>query len=66
MPSRRTPKIHYPWQETPKGGGFFVPTLDVERTLEHAAFSALHFRRGFKSTVGVKGGMYGVLIVRTR
>lgn len=66
MSSRQVPKIHYPWADTPKGGGFFVPTLDTELTIEHGEKSSLHFRYTIKTVLGVLDGKYGVLFIRRR
>ena len=46
------------------GGGFFVPCLDTERVKREGFRDAIMLRYRIKATVGIKGGLYGVLFIR--
>ena len=60
----RQPK--YPWEKTPKGYGFFVPTLQPEELKIAALLDNQRYRAGnFKATPGVFNGLLGVLFVRS-
>ena len=58
-------EIHFPWETTEKGQGFFVPCLDTEAVreegLKKAAFLHLFDAR---ARVGIRGGLMGVWFYR--
>lgn len=56
--------IHYPWSKTPAGGGFFVPTLELERIKQDGLRAAVHYKVKGKAQFGVKGGRLGVWFTR--
>jgi hypothetical protein len=60
-------KIEFPWEQVPLGGGFFVPTLNPERTIEQAYRSATE-RHIFhiKPFVCIVNGQLGVYFQRQR
>lgn len=60
----KTPLIHYPWAETPPGGSFFVPALDLQKTREAGLLAALHLRIKGKASFGIFNGKHGVLFTR--
>lgn len=59
-------RVHYPWDKTPEGGSFFVPTLAPHKTKEAGLKAALHHRVLAKATFGMKDGKHGVLFTRRR
>lgn len=59
-----TIKIHYPWEKTPPGGSFFVPTLDPFGTKEEGIKAALVLRVKAKASFGLMDGKHGVLFTR--
>jgi len=57
----------FPWEHVPPGGGFFVPTLNPQRTIEkahRAAIDARVFR--FTATVCIIQQKLGVYFQRWR
>lgn len=66
MSSYTPVKVHFPWDSVKKHDGFFVPTLDVVTTIEQGTKAALHRKYISKVLVGVRGGRFGVLFIRTR
>jgi hypothetical protein len=57
-------KIYYPWSETPAGGSFFVPTLDVYKTKQAGLTEALRLKIKGVARFGMLGGRHGVLFTR--
>jgi hypothetical protein len=54
--------IRYPWSQLSRGQGFFVPSLDPEKTKEEGLRAAVYVRRfDAKARVGVLNGRLGVL-----
>ncbi len=57
--------VRYPWSRLERGQGFFVPSLDTEKTREEGLRAAVSARRfDAKAYVGVVNGRLGVLFVR--
>jgi hypothetical protein len=54
----------YPWESTPKGGSFFVPTLEPEKDRVRLLIDSQRYRVKYKATCGVMHGMLGVLLTR--
>jgi hypothetical protein len=63
---RRKIKVHYPWDKTPAGGGFFVPTLNLKQTKEDGLRAAVFHKVKGKAQFGVKEGCLGVWFSRLR
>ena len=58
-------KIHYPWDQTERGQGFFVPCLDTDAVRREGLNQALKFRVfDAKATPCIRGGLIGVLFYR--
>ena len=57
-------KVHYPWNKTPVGGGFFVPTLNLEQTREDGLRAAVFYKMKGKSVFIVKDTRLGVWFTR--
>lgn len=57
---RRKIRVHYPWEKTPAGGGFFVPTLQLKQVREDGLRAAVHHKVRGKAQFGVKDGRLGV------
>lgn len=60
------PKIHYPWKQTPVGGGFFVPSLRLLDTKSDGLRAALYHGLRGRAAFGIKDGRMGVLFTRVR
>ena len=58
-------KLTYPWENTPKGCGFFVPSLEPDKTREELRVKARGHKGNFNATTGILHGMLGVLVIRT-
>jgi hypothetical protein len=59
--------IAFPWEHVPLGGGFFVPTLNPQRTIEKAHRAAMTARVfHFKSIPCIINGKLGVYFQRLR
>ena len=58
--------MHYPWDKTPAGGGFFVPTLNLKQTKEDGLRAAVFHKVKGKAQFGVKEGRLGVWFSRLR
>ena len=58
-------RLYLPWRETPKGGSFFVPTLNPVQLKEAAVVSAIVHHVTYKTQIGVVDGKHGVLFTRT-
>ena len=56
----------YPWSKLKKGEGFFVPSLNPERTIREARDAAFEtdYRLRIEWRVGSMHGLYGVLFIR--
>jgi hypothetical protein len=61
---RRRIRVHYPWAKTPVKGGFFVPTLELERVKEDGLRAAVFHKMKAKAQFGVVDGRLGVLFIR--
>ena len=59
-------KVHYPWVKTPVKGGFFVPTLQLEKTRMDGLKAAIYNKTKGSATFGVKDGKLGVWFTRLR
>lgn len=60
----KTPRIYYPWNEVPKGGSFFVPTLALAATKEAGLTAALYFQLKVTAKYGILDGKHGILFTR--
>ena len=57
--------MKYPWEKTPKGYGFFVPTLKPEEVKISALLDSQRYHVGaFRADIGVLNGMLGVLFTQ--
>lgn len=56
----------FPWGKIKKGEGFFIPSLNPERTIKEARKSAHNYdyRLRIAWRVGRRDGLYGVLFIR--
>lgn len=56
----------YPWNKLKAGEGFFIPSLNPERTIRDGRKAAFQYnpRMRIEERVGVKDGLYGVLFIR--
>ena len=61
-----SPLQQYPWAKLKKGEGFFIPSLNPERTIREARDAAYKtdYRILIKWHVGSMHGLYGVLFIR--
>lgn len=57
----------FPWSKLKKGEGFFIPSLNPERTIKEARFSAYEYdyRLRIEWKVGRRDGLFGVLFIRS-
>jgi len=62
---RRRIRVHYPWAKTPRGGAFFVPTLELERVKEDGLRAAVYHKIKARTQFGVVDGRLGVLFIRS-
>jgi hypothetical protein len=58
--------VHYPWEVTPVKGGFFVPTLTLDKTRVDGLKSATYNRMKGRAEYVVKDGKLGVWFTRVR
>ena len=63
---RRKIRVHYPWPDTPEGGGFFVPSLNLAQTKEDGLRAAVYHKVKGKAQYGVMEGRLGVWFTRLR
>jgi hypothetical protein len=57
--------IHYPWEQTEKGQGFFIPCLDIEEVREEGLKKALSLRMlDARGVTGIRKGFTGVWFYR--
>lgn len=58
--------MRFPWEKTKVGVGFFVPTLNVEKTRKQGLQAAytLRFRDTPHAEIGVYKGRLGVMFYR--
>ena len=57
--------IHYPWEQTEKGQGFFIPCLDIEAVREEGLKKALSLRMlDARGVTGIRNGFTGVWFYR--
>lgn len=56
----------YPWSKLKKGEGFFIPSLNPERTIREARAAAYDtdYKILIEWHVGSMHGLYGVLFIR--
>jgi len=60
-------KIHYPWDQTEKGQGFFVPCLDTDAVREEGLKQAVRLRiLDAKAYPAVRNELIGVWFYRLR
>ena len=57
-------KIRYPWKKTSVERGFFVPTLNPEKTIEEGLRASVRYRIRPIATYGIKDGLIGVWFFR--
>ena len=58
--------IHYPWEQTEKGQGFFIPCLDTDTVREAGLKRAVQLRLlDAKATVCIRNNLIGVWFYRT-
>lgn len=57
-------KVHYPWNKTPVGGGFFVPTLALDQTREDGLRAAVFYKMKGRAEYVVKDKRLGVWFTR--
>ena len=57
----------YPWNKLKAGEGFFIPSLNPERTIREGRKAAFQYnpRMRIEDRVGVRDGLYGVLFIRS-
>jgi hypothetical protein len=57
--------IHYPWEQTEKGQGFFIPCLDTTAVREEGLKAAIKLRLlDARATPGIRNGFMGVWFFR--
>ena len=56
--------IQYPWTRLKKGEGFFVPSLDLEKTKELGLRASVRHRIKANAHFGIKDGRLGVWFTR--
>jgi len=56
--------IQYPWTQLKKGEGFFVPSLDLEKTKELGLRASVRHRIKAHARFGIKEGRIGVWFYR--
>ena len=57
----------FPWEHIPPGGGFFIPTLNPQRTIEKAARAAIKTRAfNTRHVVCIVNGQFGVYFRRLK
>lgn len=56
--------MHYPWAKVPPKGGFFVPTLELDRVKEDGLRAAVFHKVKAKAQFGVSEGRLGVWFTR--
>ena len=61
---KKTLKIYFPWSETPVGGSFFVPALDVYGMKQAGLTEALRLHIKAAARFGLLGGRHGVFFTR--
>ena len=56
----------YPWAKLKAGEGFFVPSLNPDRTKQEGRKAAFQYnpRMRIEDRVGMRDGLYGVLFIR--
>ena len=56
----------YPWSKIKAGEGFFVPSLNPDRTKQEGRKAAFQYnpRMRIADRVGVRDGLFGVLFIR--
>lgn len=56
----------YPWSKLKVGEGFFIPSLNPERTIREGRKAAFQYnpRMRYQDRVGMRDGLYGVLFIR--
>jgi hypothetical protein len=60
-----TLQVRYPWATLNRGEGFFVPSLDVEKTKAEGLGKALGFHLfDARATIGIRAGLMGVWFFR--
>lgn len=60
-----TLQVNYPWATLSRGEGFFVPSLDVEKTKAEGLGKALGYHLfDARADVGIKDGLIGVWFFR--
>jgi len=59
-------KVHYPWSTTPVKGGFFVPTLQLEKVKLDGLKAAIYNKVKATAEFGIKDGKLGVWFTRVR
>jgi hypothetical protein len=58
--------IHYPWEQTEKGQGFFIPCLDTTAIREAGLKEAIKLRMlDARATPGIRNELIGVWFFRT-
>lgn len=58
-------EIHFPWEQTEKGQGFFVPCLDTHAVREQGLKAAIKMRLlDARATAGIRDGKLGVWFFR--
>ena len=56
----------YPWSKLKKGEGFFIPSLNPDKTIREARDAAFEcdYRMRIEWRVGRRDGLFGVLFIR--
>ena len=58
-------ELHFPWTQTEKGEGFFIPCLDTAAVREEGLKQAVKLRLlDARATVGIRNGLIGVWFFR--
>jgi hypothetical protein len=58
-------ELHFPWEQTDKGQGFFVPCLDTHAVREQGLKQAVRLRLlDARAEPGIRNGLIGVWFFR--
>lgn len=59
-------ELHFPWETTEKGQGFFIPCLDTQAVREQGLKEAIKKRiLDARAYAGIRNGQLGVWFFRT-
>lgn len=66
LPQKSLLKVSYPWEKTPHGGSFFVPSLDPVATRREGLQEGIRVRILGKAVTCIWNGQLGVMFTRSR